>query len=154
MSIFCLKFIFLPQARTSCSFILQCFHRIPSGQLIFCLIEFWLKQNKSRCIASIRQIGPRLVKTDKFSENKICSAVSGTWDQGFTLEMEAAVFQATTLIVRGKGWGWVKNAAKIFYHFQVPFSWFSICSVALNLWLFSRVWTKFFLTVLAPLFSV
>lgn len=41
-------------------------------------------------------------QANKFSENKVCSAVSGTWDQGFTLEMEANVSQATALPVRGR----------------------------------------------------
>ena len=39
---------------------------------------------------------------NKFLKNKVCFAVSGTWDQGFTLEMEADVSQATALPVRGR----------------------------------------------------
>ena len=95
------------------------------------------------CLPSALQAAPDRVRTNVPNSLQIRSAPPGTWVQGPMLEMWAATCHG-----RGRE-GHLRMPQSFATVFMLPFSWFSIHLVAVNLWLFFRVLTKLVLRVSA-----
>lgn len=83
----------------------------------------------------------------------------GTRNHDPTLGIQAAIFNTSFRL--GAGWGGgvavgraSKIATNLSYCFKLPFPWFVICFVAVNLWLFSTILTKLILIVFPQFFCL
>lgn len=66
--------------------------------------------------------------------------------------MQAPDSKIATKTMRGMGVMANKNTTNFPVIFELPFSWFSVSLTSINIWLFSRLLTKFILTVLLSFF--
>lgn len=114
------------------------------------LSEFSSRWNRDEHLAPVLQVTPRLVRTDLHNNLWVKPALSPLYPGTRVLHWGCRLhLQDCNWVEEGLGQRQVKMPQSFPAVVKLPFSWFSIWLIAINLCLFFRVLTKLVLTVSA-----